>query len=108
MQQRWSLMGTHGVVLFHIAAHSDITMRQMSEDLGLTERRMSQVVRDLAEADLLHVTRRGRNNAYSINREASFRHPTLSFVKLGAFMTLLQEQAAQRAHEWTEAESVVN
>ena len=99
-------MGTHGVVLFHIAAHPDITMRQMSEDLGLTERRISVVIRDLAEADLLQVTRRGRNNAYAVNREASFRHPTLSFVKLGAFMALLQEQAAQHVNVQADAEPV--
>ena len=92
-------METHGIVLFHIAAHPDLTTRQMSEDLDLTERRISQVIKDLATAELLHVTKTGRRNTYSINTEARFRHPTLAFIKLGAFMTFLREQAALGAQE---------
>ena len=92
-------MDTHGIVLFHIAAHPDLTTRQMSHDLDLTESRISQVIRELASADLLRVTRIGRRNTYSISSDASFRHPTLAFIKLGAFMTLLQEQAALHSPE---------
>jgi DNA-binding transcriptional regulator GbsR (MarR family) len=82
MGKTWTLMSTHGVVLFYIAAQPDSTMRQMSEALGITERRIAQVVRDLAEADLLVVTKDGRRNSYSVNLDANFRHPTLSHVKL--------------------------
>ncbi len=101
-------MDTHGVVLFHVAAHPDITMRKMSEDLGLTGRRISQVIKDLSEADMLRVTRTGRRNTYAINGDAGFRHPTLSFVRLGAFMTFLQEQAALEAQELQAIEPVLN
>ena len=42
------------------------------------------------------------------NRDASFRHPTLSFVKLGAFMTLLQEQTAHNVQAQADAEPVAS
>jgi hypothetical protein len=87
--KNWNLMATHGVVLFYIAANPDATMRQMSESLNLTERRIAQVVRDLSEADLLTVSRNGRRNSYSVNPEAKFRHPTLSHISLGRFVTML-------------------
>ena len=87
--KNWNLMATHGVVLFYIAANPDATMRQMSESLNLTERRIAQVVRDLADADLLTVTRNGRRNSYSVNPEAKFRHPTLSHITLGRFVRML-------------------
>jgi hypothetical protein len=64
-------------------------MRQMSESLSLTERRIAQVVRDLAEAELLGVTRNGRRNSYSVNPNAGFRHPTLSHITLGKFVEVL-------------------
>ena len=70
--ESWSLMETHGVVLFHVAAHPDITMRKMSEDLDLTERRISQVIKDLAVAGMLSVTRTGRRNTYAINGTRAF------------------------------------
>ena len=86
VSKNWNLMATHGVVLFYIAANPDSTMRQMSESLNLTERRIAQVVRDLSEADLLTVKRNGRRNSYSVNPEANFRHPTLSHITLGHFV----------------------
>lgn len=85
----WNLMATHGIVLFYIAANPDSTMRQMSEALSLTERRIAQVVRDLAEEDFLTVTRSGRRNSYTVNPEAQFRHPTLSHITLGRFVEML-------------------
>lgn len=85
----WNLMATHGIVLFYIAANPDSTMRQMSEALSLTERRIAQVVRDLAEEEFLSVTRNGRRNSYTVNPDAQFRHPTLSHVTLGRFVEML-------------------
>jgi DNA-binding MarR family transcriptional regulator len=87
--KNWNLMATHGIVLFFIAANPESTMRQMSEQLSLTERRIAQVVRDLSEADLLTVKRNGRRNSYSVNPNAGFRHPTLSHITLGKFVEVL-------------------
>lgn len=89
MSKNWNLMATHGVVLFYIAANPDATMRQMSEALNLTERRIAQVVRDLAEAELLTVSRTGRRNSYQVNPDANFRHPTLSHITLGHFVRMI-------------------
>jgi hypothetical protein len=85
----WNLMATHGIVLFYIAANPDSTMRQMSEALNLTERRIAQVVRDLADGDYLTVMRNGRRNSYSVNPDAQFRHPTLSHITLGKFVEMI-------------------
>ena len=81
----WNLMSSHGVVLFYIAANPHSTMREMSAKLELTERRVSQIIRDLDDAALLVVWKEGRRNHYSVNHEACFRHPTLSHVQLGSF-----------------------
>ena len=88
--KNWNLMATHGIVLFYIAANPESTMRQMSEALSLTERRIAQVVHDLADAELLNVTRNGRRNSYSVNPNAGFRHPTLSHITLGKFVEVLR------------------
>lgn len=92
MSDSWSLMSSHGVVLFYIAAHPESTMREMSATLGLTERRVAQLVRDLSESDLLTINRTGRRNTYSVNAEAPFRHPTLRHVTLGQFGKLLSDE----------------
>jgi hypothetical protein len=99
-EKRWNLMATHGIVLFYIAANPDSTMRQMSEALSLTERRIAQVVRDLADAELIWVTRHGRRNSYTVNASAHFQHPTLSHVTLGTFVQILNGALAVLTAIW--------
>ena len=89
LKQNWTLMASHGVVLFYIAASPDKTMREMAEALELTERRIVRIVRDLSDAGMLEVTKSGRRNVYRVNEDASFRHPTLSHVKLSALVQAL-------------------
>ena len=90
MAEAWTLMNSHGLVLFYAATYPDSTMREMSTALELTERRVAQIVGDLAEADLLDIGRTGRRNTYSLNKRASFRHPTLRHITLGQFEDLLK------------------
>jgi hypothetical protein len=76
-------MATHGVVLLYIAANPNTTMRKMSDELSMTERRISQVIHDLAEAKLLEVTRTGRRNNYAVNcNSTSLVHPSLAHMPL--------------------------
>jgi hypothetical protein len=66
----------------------------MALALELTERRVAQIVRDLAEAELITINRLGRRNTYSVNRQAEFRHPTLRHITLHQFEELLSRQEA--------------
>ena len=94
MPDSWTLMNSHGVVLFYVAAHPEATMREMSLALDLTERRVAQIVGDLAEAQLIIIQRLGRRNTYSVNQQAEFRHPTLLHITLGQFEELLSRHEA--------------
>lgn len=89
----WTLMASHGVVLFYIAANPTATMREMSEALDLTERRIARIVKDLSEAEMLRVVRCGRRNSYEVNEDASFRDPTLTHVKLSSVVDAVCRRA---------------
>jgi hypothetical protein len=82
-------MASHGVVLFYIAANPNSTMREMADALYLTERRITGIIRDLGKAEMPEVSKVGRRNSYRVNQDARFRHPTLSHVRLGAFVKAL-------------------
>ena len=58
-------------------------MRQVSDALGLTERRVASIVKGLAAVGMVQVARRGRRNTYAVEPTARLRHPTLSYVPLG-------------------------
>ncbi len=78
----WTIFSYHGMVLFHVAANPDVTLRELSHRLGITERHVFRIVKDLAAADMLLIQRRGRRNVYVVNPEAHLRHPTLAHIPL--------------------------
>lgn len=80
--KEWSLFTSHGVVLLHLVAAPDSTLRSLSDATGLTERHVARVVKDLAEAGVVEVERLGRRNSYTVNGDARLRHPVLSGVPL--------------------------
>ena len=103
MSNSWTLLNSHGLVLFYVAAYPDSTMREMSGALALTERRIAEIIGDLSEAELIQVNRVGRRNSYSVNQRAAFRHPTLRHITLGQFEELLASQIESEAPALTTA-----
>jgi len=78
----WSLFSSHGLVLVCLAGEPDATLRAVSARLGLTERQVGRIVKDLAAAGMVRVERRGRRNTYAVTPEARLRHPALAHVPL--------------------------
>ena len=94
----WTLMSSHGVILLCIAADTALTLAEVSKRTGLTPRRVGQVIRDLAEADLFTIERHGRRNAYRLNRDTRLREPSLPHSTLGEFLDLFASaSSASRA-----------
>jgi DNA-binding transcriptional ArsR family regulator len=84
----WTLVTSHGLVLLYVSVNSHATIREISERLGLTERRIADIIRDLAKAGLLRVRRKGRKNEYALAPEASFRHPIMTGLRFDEFVAL--------------------
>ena len=93
----WHLISSHGLVLFHLATNPDATIRNTAEATGLTERRVADIIHELAQANLLSIQRRGRRNSYRINEEATFRHPTLRHLPVGPLLNAIREHKAGSA-----------
>ncbi len=98
----WTILSSHGMVLFHIAANPDITLRELSDTLGLTERWIAHIVKDLAAADMLRVQRRGLRNYYEVNPDARFRHPTLAHIPLSRIITAVAPELTPERQKLTE------
>ena len=86
----WTIFSSHGMVLFYVAAHPDVTLRETAVALGITERRVVSIIKDLTNAGMVHIERRGRRNHYALNPEARLRHPTLSHVPLARIAAALK------------------
>ena len=88
----WKFINNHGLVLLQIAQKGDITARRLSEILGITERSVHRIIKDLQESGYLQVKRSGRSNSYRINREAAIRVKGLRSITLGEILSLYENQ----------------
>jgi DNA-binding MarR family transcriptional regulator len=97
ISNHWYLVSSHGSVLFYIAVHPDCTIRQIADEMALTQRTVWGLIGDLRRADMLNVRREGRRHHYTVNLNATFKHPTLTGLPLRTIMgELVQRHADQR------------
>jgi len=71
------LLSGHGQVLFCLVRNSDATMLEIGKETGLTERRVSSIIRDLQHAGFVHKTRDGRRNSYVVDIELVARQTAI-------------------------------
>ena len=87
-----ALVTSHGLVLVYVALHPEATIREISREIGLTERRVMEILRDLRDVGQITIERHGRRNVYELTKNASFMHPQLAHVSLIDFLKLVQNQ----------------
>lgn len=85
----WTLLSPHGLVLFFLAMNPDSTLREMSGRLGLSERTLYTVIKDLSQAHMVGSGRVGRQNSYTVNSDSRFVHPAFAHLRLGDFLAAL-------------------
>src|SRR5262245_12876148 len=90
----WTLISSHGLVLLYLGRHPDSTIKQTADAIGLTERRVSELIRDLLQSGLMQKARCGRRNTYSLNPRGHFRHPSVEHLPVGLLLEALAQGAS--------------
>jgi hypothetical protein len=85
----WTLLSNHGHVLVCLALDPEVRMRDVAVQVGITERAVQIIIRDLTEAGFVVTTKVGRRNRYSVIRSQRFRHPLEANVRIGPFTDLV-------------------
>ncbi len=71
----WTFFSNHSHVLFCLARDPRLRLRDVAEQVGITERAVQRIVAELEEAGYLHIVREGRRNRYRVIGSAPLRHP---------------------------------
>ena len=74
-EAHWTFLTNHGHVLLCLARAPDRRIRELAEEVGITERAVQRILRDLTEGGYLCVEKEGRRNHYIVRHEAPLRHP---------------------------------
>ena len=89
MMSDWTFFSNYGHVLVCLARNSGVRLRDVAVEVGITERAVQKIVRDLQEAGYLTVTKQGRCNRYRINKRKSLRHSLESHCTVGKLLALI-------------------
>ena len=90
----WTFVTSHTQVLLCIAHDPDARLRDVADQVGITERAAQRIVADLIEAGYVESSRVGRRNHYTINPTTEMRHQLQQGLEIGALLQLLQRYPA--------------
>ena len=87
----WTFLSNHGHVLVCLAHDPDVRLRDVADEVGITERRVAAIIAELEEAGIVSRERVGRRNTYTVNRRAKLRHPVESHRTVGDLLKAVGE-----------------
>ena len=114
VMSNWTLFSNHGHVLFCLARDPEARLRDVAADVGITERAVQKIVRDLQDGGMISITKSGRRNCYRIHKKQALRHELEAGCKLRDLIKVINkgpkppetvlandtEQALKNKPEW--------
>jgi hypothetical protein len=93
----WTFLTNHAHVLVAIARDPTARLRDVAEQVGITERAAHGIVSDLVAQGYLARERVGRRNRYEVNERLPLRHPLERDHEIGVLIgTLGRSQRDER------------
>nr|WP_320068121.1 helix-turn-helix domain-containing protein [Micromonospora sp. RTGN7] len=93
--RNWTFLTNHSHVLLAIARNPTARLRDVADEVGVTERAAQAIVADLEAGGYLRRTRVGRRNEYTVNPRGHFRHPAESDRQVGDLLALFTGDQAE-------------
>jgi len=87
----WTFLSNHGHVAVCLARDPDGRLRDIADQVGITERRVAAIIAELEAAGIVTRERVGRRNTYTVNRRARLRHPVESHRTIGDLLKAIGE-----------------
>ncbi len=90
LEAPWTFLTNHAHVLIHISEQPEARMRDIADRVGITERAVQRIVRELEEGGYLQRSREGRRNTYRVTASRPLRHPIEKHVQTSALLDLVR------------------
>jgi len=96
---RQDVLSAHGLVVVYLSARPEVTIAELSEAIGLTDRYVAKIVADLRSTGFIEAQRIGARNVYRICEDASFCHPLLKGLPIALITAPLERALRNRLKE---------
>lgn len=91
-QENWTFLSNHSHVLVALAQDPNLSLREVSLLVGITERSVQRIVTDLEEAGYVIKEKVGRNNQYTIKENLPLRHALERHTSVGQLLDLIVDR----------------
>jgi DNA-binding MarR family transcriptional regulator len=91
---QWSFLTNHAQVLLSVARDPEIRLREIGDEVGITERAVHRILGELEAAGYLSRQRDGRRNRYTISRDRPLPDRLARNQSVDTLLRLLIETSA--------------
>lgn len=102
---QWTLFSNHGHVLICLARDPESRLRDVAADVGITERAVQKIVRDLQDNGMISISKHGRRNRYRIHHKRTLRHDLESHCTIGGLVKFVNQSLSGPVTDTKEPES---
>lgn len=88
---QWTFLSNHSHVLILLDGEPTMRLREVAQQVGITERAVQKIVHDLEEGGYLTRTKDGRRNHYRIHRRKKLRHPVESHCTIADLFKMVKK-----------------
>ena len=72
---QWTFLSNHAHVLVCLHQNSESVLREVAYKVGITERAVQKIIKDLEDGKILTRKKDGRKNIYTLHTKVGLRHP---------------------------------
>lgn len=88
-ERHWTFLSNHAHVLVCLARDPDARLRDVANEVGITERAVQGIVGDLEAAGVIVRERVGRRNTYRLHLDSPLRHPLEAHRSVHALLSMV-------------------
>jgi hypothetical protein len=85
-QPSWTFLSNHALALLCVVKAPGMRLRDIAQEVGITERAAHRIMSDLVEGGYLTRHRVGRRNFYEVHPNVPLRHPLVEDRTLGELL----------------------
>lgn len=86
---KWTFLTNHSHVLICVWRNPFVRARDIADLVGITERSVQRILKELTEAGVIVTQKDGRRNRYSIDEGRKLRHPLEGHCSVGDLLNLI-------------------
>ena len=93
----YSCLSNQLALLMMLEARGEITTRELALSLGITERAVHRILKDLADHDLISIGKRGYRNSYTVHTDRPVGHPAFPWLTVADLLRPIRDRLDRSA-----------